>query len=70
MNLNSSCTTAATTWDNTIGGDVQAKFNLWFSGGEGSASLKYDHSFGGGKYVQICGSTSDSGYVWETVFKD
>ena len=64
INLNSTCATDATTWDNNFGGKVEAQIPLWFNkDASATTSLTYDHSFGGAKDVQICTSNSDTGYV-------
>ena len=52
-----SCVTDTTTWDNTIGGALEAKIPLWLKDSSAGASLKYDQSFGGSKAVQICKQT-------------
>ena len=62
INLNSTCTTDTTTWDNTFGGSIQAQIPLWFNkDASATAGLTYDHSFGGAQDVQMCTSNSDTG---------
>lgn len=62
--LNQSCTTDTTTWDNIFGAQIQAQFSLWFGKDNSiSPTLSYDHSFGGSKAVQICTTTGDTGYA-------
>lgn len=63
-NLNESCTTDLTTWDKQFGGQLEAKFPSWF-GSQSTIvpSLAYSTSWGGGKEIQICTTTSDTGYV-------
>lgn len=64
VNLNSSCTTDSTTWDNNFGGSLQAQIPLWFNkDASATGSMTYDHSFGGAKDIQMCTSTSNTGYV-------
>ena len=63
INLNSTCYTDSTTWDNNFGGSIQAQIPLWFNkDASATGILTYDHSFGGAKDVQICTSGSDTGY--------
>ncbi|CAF9930737.1 hypothetical protein IMSHALPRED_008265 [Imshaugia aleurites] len=62
INMNSSCTTDTTTWDNNFGTKIEAQIPLWFNkDASGTAGLSYDHSFGGANAVQMCTSQSDTG---------
>ena len=63
INLNSTCITDSTTWDNNFGGSIQAQIPLWFNkDASATGSLTYDHSFGGAHDVQMCTTDSDTGY--------
>ncbi len=61
VNLNQSCTTSTTTYDNQFGAQIQAQFPIWLKDSSVTPTLLYNHNFGGAKSEQICTSTSNQG---------
>lgn len=61
VNLNTSCTTDTTTWDNQFAASVQAQFPIWNKDTSITPSLTYNHNFGGSQAAQICTTVSNTG---------
>ena len=61
VNLNQSCTTDTTTWDNQFAAQIQAQFPIWKKDASVTPTLSYNHNFGGAKAEQICTAASNTG---------